>query len=84
MSVIELEALQKASPAFRHRPLPGGHVRLMILPPGGDLDPLKCPILYVHVLDPSIKTINRYNALSYTWGDPTDTTTLELEDASND
>lgn len=55
----------------------------MILPPGHELATLKCTILYVHILHPSIKTTNRYNALSYTWDDPTDTAVLELVDASN-
>jgi hypothetical protein len=83
MAQSHLGASREVSPAFCYGVLPGGYVRLMILPPGDDLDPLKCMILYVHVLHPSINTTNRYNALSYTWGDPTDTTTLELVDASN-
>jgi hypothetical protein len=83
MAESHLGPSREVSLAFCYRPLPGGYIRLMILPPGEYIDPLKCTILYVHVLHPSTNTTNRYNALSYTWGDPTDTTTLELVDPSN-
>jgi hypothetical protein len=83
MSESDLEASLKVSPAFRYRQLPAGYIQLMILPSGDDLTTLKCTILYVHVLHPGIKTVNSYNALSYTWGDPTDTISLELLDVSS-
>ncbi|KAI1622905.1 heterokaryon incompatibility protein-domain-containing protein [Exophiala viscosa] len=62
---------------FRYRRLPPTYTRLFLVPPiqGGAL---RCRLFHLHLLECGTKM--RYNALSYTWGDATETTTIRLLD----
>jgi Heterokaryon incompatibility protein (HET) len=52
-------------------------IRLMILEPGNFEDPIKCKLEYT-----DLESNRYYEALSYSWGDPTETTPIGLDDQS--
>jgi len=56
-----------------HEPLVGDEIRLLILEPGPSSDPIKCRLDIV-----SFRTGPSYDALSYVWGDASDTSPIVL------
>jgi hypothetical protein len=71
--------MDRVSKDFPYRPLKSGQIRLMILYPGPNSQPLRCCLLEVHLEDfehkPPDKTQPKisgaYEALSYAWGEKT-------------
>ncbi|RDW87380.1 hypothetical protein BP5796_03074 [Coleophoma crateriformis] len=59
---------------FQYRPLMPKEIRLVILWPGSWDSKLKCSLLYAMLEE------HEYDALSYTWGDPTLTSSILLDD----
>ena len=68
---------------FQYRKLPGAYIRLVVVQPGIGDAPLQCSVFHRHILQAGKDTPSRFNAVSYTWGDPTDKASLQLLDASN-
>jgi hypothetical protein len=60
---------------FKHEPLPDAktHIRLLQITQGSWDQPVKC-VVAAWPLD----TVPTYTAISYTWGDPSETTDMEL------
>ncbi|KAH8787674.1 heterokaryon incompatibility protein-domain-containing protein [Hyaloscypha finlandica] len=63
--------------ALSHRPLLGDEIRLLLLPPGAFNDPICCRLKHV-----SLSACPVYEALSYVWGDATQTSPMTLNGAS--
>lgn len=61
---------------FYYNPLPKGHVRLCILPPKGSQSYCYASLISLDIAN--CGTEARYNALSYVWGDATQTTFIRL------
>ena len=61
-------------PPFRHDILPPGYIRLVLIDPGLQEDPIRCTLVAKHISQCGLP----YNALSYTWGDATKTGLLEI------
>lgn len=57
-----------------HRPLIGDNIRLLILRPGSFNDPIHCQLEQV-----SLNDGHAYEALSYTWGNASDTSPMSLD-----
>ncbi|KAK4125188.1 HET-domain-containing protein [Parathielavia appendiculata] len=64
------------SGSSRHRPLCGDEIRLLLLLPGGFNDPIQCSLTHE-----SLASAPEYQALSYTWGDATQTSLILLDGA---
>jgi hypothetical protein len=62
--------------SYEYRPLEiGGHIRLLRLAPGDELATIKISLLYTN-----LDQHPPYEALSYTWGDPKDTTLISCDE----
>jgi hypothetical protein len=62
--------------SLSYRQLLGDEIRVLILPPGAFDDPICCKLKHV-----SLSKCPAYEALSYTWGDPTQTLPISLNGA---
>lgn len=65
----------KPSGATTHRPLHDNEIRIVTLHPGSFEDPVFCTIDYVVLDGPR----DDYVAISYAWGDPTQTEDINLD-----
>src|SRR5690349_8943294 len=68
----QLETRNSGHPA--HRPRTGDNIRLLILRSGSFDDPIYCQLEQVSLSDD-----HAYEALSYVWGDASDTSSMSLE-----
>jgi hypothetical protein len=56
----------RSTKKYRYTPLGENQIRLVLLQPGEEKDPIKCKVLYKRLDDPQVA--KRYFALSYHWG----------------
>ncbi|KAH6661847.1 heterokaryon incompatibility protein-domain-containing protein, partial [Halenospora varia] len=68
------------APLLKYQPLrEPNSIRLLILQPGPLGSEIRCSLVYTTVSDCRNDIYDHYTALSYVWGDPTDTTTIIVD-----
>ena len=59
-----------------YSPLKPGHIRLLKFHPGSFNDPIRCGLVLHDLENPEEQT---FDALSYTWGDASNTSSIQIK-----